>query len=312
LEDTILPSARNTTGRPAGRRWTHVLCFFSLATLVAAGPGGGSARADSAPPKRIVSLTVCADQLLLDLVDRDRIAALTYLAVDPAVSMRVEDARGLKGVHWFAEEVLALQPDLVIAQEYSATGAVDMLRRLGFRVVLVPLATDFEGMRHSIRIIADAVGEKARGEAVIDAFDKRIAAAQPQGPERPRALAYEVNSVALGDGSLIDAALEAAGFHNVARDVPLGPGGRLPLEDVVAHPPDLVVLANTPYEFRSTVGDNLRHPAFASVVASRPHVEVPMAQWLCATPGIAGAVEKLGAARRALLAAQQPPKAAPQ
>jgi hypothetical protein len=36
-----------------------------------------------------------------------------------------------------------------------------------------------------------------------------------------------------------------------------------------------------------------------------------MAQWLCATPGIAGAVEKLGAARRALLAGPQPPKAAP-
>src|SRR5262249_20834132 len=162
-------------------------------------------------------------------------------------------------------EILALQPDLVIAQEYSAAGAVDMLRRLGSRVVLVPLATDFEGMRQSIRIIADAVGDKARGEAVIAAFDKRIAAARPEGPERPRALAYEVNSVALGDGSLVDAALEAAGFHNIARDVPLGPGGRLPLEEVVAHPPEFVVLANTPNEFRSTAGDNLRHPAFASV-----------------------------------------------
>src|SRR5262245_10862398 len=114
--------------------------LLGLAALLAAGPGTVGARADNTRPKRIVSLTVCADQLLLDLVDRDRIAALTYLAVDPTVSTRVEDARGLKGVHWFAEEILALQPDLVIAQEYSAAGAVDMLRRLGFRVVLVPLA----------------------------------------------------------------------------------------------------------------------------------------------------------------------------
>ncbi len=286
------------------------ILLLGLAAMLAAGPGAHGVRAEM-PPRRIVSLTVCTDQLLLDLVDRDRIAALTYLAVDPTVSMRVEDARGLKGVHWFAEEVLALQPDLVIAQEYSATGAVDMLRRLGFRVVLVPLATDFEGMRRAIRIMAEAVGDKARGEAVIAAFDKRIAAARPDGPERPRALAYEVNSVALGDGSLVDAALEAAGFHNVARDAPLGPGGRLPLEEVVAHPPDLMVLANTPGEFRSIVGDNLRHPAFASVIASRPHVEVPMAQWLCATPNIAGAVEKLGAERRALLAARSASKAVP-
>ncbi|MGE5360084.1 MAG: hypothetical protein ACM3NQ_13785, partial [Bacteroidales bacterium] len=113
------------------------ILLLGLAAMLAAGPGAHGVRAEM-PPRRIVSLTVCTDQLLLDLVDRDRIAALTYLAVDPTVSMRVEDARGLKGVHWFAEEVLALQPDLVIAQEYSATGAVDMLRRLGFRVVLVP------------------------------------------------------------------------------------------------------------------------------------------------------------------------------
>ncbi len=284
------------------RRWVHVLRLLGLAALLAAGPGARSA--EPAPPQRIVSLTVCADQLLLDLVARDRIAALTYLAVDPTVSMRVEEARGLKGVHWFAEEVLALQPDLVIAQEYSATGAVDMLRRLGFRVVLVPLATDFEGMRGAIRVMADAVGDKPRGEAMIAAFDKRLAAARPEGPERPRALAYDVNSFAAESGSLVDAALDAAGFHNVARDVALGPGGRLPLELVVADPPDLIVLPDTANTYHSTVSDNLRHPAFAALVARRPHIELPMPQWLCATPKIADAVEELGAARRAMLAAK--------
>lgn len=277
--------------------------LLGLAALLAAGPGRDGARAEAAP-QRIVSLTVCADQLLLDLVPRDRIAALTYLAVDPAVSMRVEEARGLKGVHWMAEEVLALQPDLVIAQEYSATAAVDLLRRLGFRVVLVPLATDFDGMRQAIRIMAEAVGDKPRGEVMIAAFDERLAAARPEGPERPRALAYDVNSYASDGGSLVDAALAAAGFHNMARDVPLGPGGRLPLEEVVADPPDLIVLPNTPKNFKSIVADNLRHPAFTSLVASHPHIELPMPQWLCATPKIVDAIEQLGAKRRALLAAK--------
>jgi iron complex transport system substrate-binding protein len=172
---------------------------------------------------------------------------------------------------------------------------------LGFRVVLVPLATDFDGMRRAIRIIAEAVGSQGRGEAMIAAFDKRLAAAAPKGPERPRALAYQVNSLASGPGSLVDAALEAAGLHNVARDRALGPGGRLPLEDLVADPPDLILLANTPHEFRSTVGDNLRHPAFEALVQSRPHMQLAMPLWLCATPRIADAVEELGARRRALL-----------
>ncbi len=284
--------------------------LLGLAALLAAGPGRDGARAEAAP-RRIVSLTVCADQLLLDLVPRDRIAALTYLAVDPAVSMRVEEARGLKGVHWMAEEVLALQPDLVIAQEYSAAAAMDLLRRLGFRVVLVPLATDFDGMRQAIRIMADAVGDKPRGEAMIAAFDVRLAAARPEGPERPRALAYDVNSYASDGGSLVDAALTAAGFLNMARDVPLGPAGRLPLEEVVADPPDLIVLPNTPKNFKSIVADNLRHPAFTSLVASHAHIELPMPQWLCATPKIVEAIEQLGAKRRALLDAKVSPGEVP-
>lgn len=284
---------------------TLLLC---LAALLAAGEGSGAAPVQ---PQRIVSLTVCVDQLLLDLVPRQRIAALSYLAVDPTLSLKVEEARGIKGVHWMAEEVLALDPDLVLAQPYSTTATVNLLQRLGFRVVLVPLATDFEGMRQAIRTIAAAVGEKARGEAMIAAFDKRIAAAQPQGPERPRALAYEVNSLTSGKGSLIDAALDAAGFHNMASDHHLGPGGRLPLEEIVANPPDLILLANTPDEFRSIVGDNLRHPAFAHVVNNRPHMQFPMPLWLCATPRIADAVEELGAKRRALIDTRSKSKPAP-
>jgi iron complex transport system substrate-binding protein len=269
--------------------------------LVSPGALAGGITDAAEPPQRIVSLTVCTDQLLLDLVPRERIAALSYLAVDPTLSAKVEEARGLKGVRGMAEEVMALEPDLVIAQEYSTTASVSLLRRLGFRVVDVPLATDFGGMRRAIRIIAGAVGAQARGEAMIAAFDARLAAAAPEGPQRPRALAYQVNSLASGSGSLADAAFAAAGFHNMARSRPLGPGGRLPLEEIVADPPDLLVLANTPEEFRSTVGDNLRHPAFEAVVASRPHMQLAMPLWLCATPQIAGAVEELGMRRRALI-----------
>jgi hypothetical protein len=90
----------------------------------------------------------------------------------------------------------------------------------------------------------------------------------------------------------------------MARESRLGPGGRLPLEEIVANPPDLLVLANSPDEFRSTVGDNLRHPAFAHVVNSRPHMRLPMPLWLCATPPIADAVEELELKRRALIEAK--------
>jgi len=250
--------------------------------------------------KRIVSLNLCIDQLLIDLVDKDRIQALSHLAADPALSAVADRARGLRLVRGAAEEVLALQPDLVIAGEHSTPATVSLLRRLGLDVLVVPMATDFPSIRQAIRMIAEKVGEPERGEEVIAAFDRRLAEAHPRDRARPTALAYQVNSLTAGAGSLIDVALEAAGYHNLARGMALGPGGRLPLEMLVTHPPDLLVLAHSPEAFATVSADNLRHPALRDLMRRQAHVAIEMPLWLCGTPHIVEAVERLERARSAI------------
>ncbi|MCB1485738.1 MAG: ABC transporter substrate-binding protein [Hyphomicrobiaceae bacterium] len=273
------------------------LALAALMALVAV-----NARALADAPQRIVSLNLCTDQLLVDLVDRERIAAVSFLATDRTLSANASKLRGLKQVRGTAEEVLALKPDLVIAGEYTTGPTVDLLKRLGVNVLVVPLAADFAGMKATLRTIAAATGEPARGEKLIEDFDNRLSEARSLVPARPTAIAYQVNSLASGSGTLLDAALEAAGFRNIARDIKLGPAGRLPLEELVASPPDLIVLANAPNDFKTVLADNLRHPAFAQLLNKRPHVHLPMPLWMCATPRIADAVELLAAMKRSSVA----------
>ncbi|MGE0053779.1 MAG: ABC transporter substrate-binding protein [Hyphomicrobium sp.] len=261
-----------------------------------------SGKALAEAPQRIVSLNLCTDQLLVDLVDRERIAAVSFLATDRTLSANASKLRGLKQVKGTAEEVLALKPDLVIAGEYTTGPTVDLLKRLGVNVLVVPLAADFAGMKETLRTIAAATGEPARGEKLIEEFDNRLLEARSLVPARPTAIAYQVNSLASGSGTLLDAALEAAGFRNIARDIKLGPAGRLPLEELVAAPPDLIVLANAPNDFKTVLADNLRHPAFAQLLNKRPHVHLPMPLWMCATPRIADAVDLLAAMKRSSVA----------
>lgn len=252
-------------------------------------------------PRRIVSLNVCTDQILVDLVDPARIAGLSWLATDATLSAVAQRAQGFAGVRDNAEEVLALDPDLVIAQEYSAAATVSMLRRLGRTVLMVPLANDFDAIRKAVRVIAAAVGEAGRGEAIVRRFDARLSAVHPPSGPRPTALAYEVNSLTSGPRTLLDEAMSAAGFDNLARREHLSAAGRLPLEQLVARPPDLLILANTAEEFRTVTADNLRHPALRRVLDRRPSLHIPMTQWLCGTPEVAAAVERLAAARAALV-----------
>ena len=280
-----------------GLRWRLAAALVFLAVLATLATHGHAADAD-AKPARIVSLDLCADQLLLELVERERIAAVTHLAADPEVSAIWEKGKGIPITRGAAEDVLRHKPDLILAGPFGVAPTVSLLRRLKANVVVVPLASDLDGVRTAVRIVAAAVGEEARGEATIHAFDRRLAgiAAAPQAPA-PSAVVYQVGGAVSVAGNLADVVLAAAGFRNKAAEYRLTRGGQVPLELLAASPPDLLVLASAADEYRTVVGDNLRHPVLGLLRRQRASIEVPWRLWQCGTPHIADAVERLAQAR---------------
>lgn len=282
----------------AGARCAGRLLLACVSAVVLMASLVVCAEAQMARPQRIVSLDLCADQLLVDLVSRERIAAVTHLASDPSVSAIPERARGLPVTRGGAEDVLRHDPDLVLAGPYGVSPTVSLLRRLDRNVVVVPLAADLEGVRTAVRQVARAVGEEARGEAMVRAFDARLAGVPQNGDragQRASALIYQVGGSASGAGTLAQSALEAAGYRNASADYVLTRAGQVPLEALVAQPPDLLVLASPPFEYRTVIADNLRHPALQRLAQRVRAVELPWRMWLCGTPHIAEAIEKLAA-----------------
>jgi iron complex transport system substrate-binding protein len=268
------------------------------ALIIAALAFGPATAKDDALPKRIVSLNLCTDQILVDLVPRERIAAVSHLAADPLVSAVAEKARGIPWTRGEAEVVLSYAPDLVIAGEYTTPATVALLERLGLKVIKVPLASDIAGLRAVTYQIADAVGAREQADALLAEFDRRLRAiAVPAASNEPTAVVYQVNGLAAGPGSLADSALRAAGLRNLAGELGLGPGGQLALEALVARPPDLIILSGPVTEYRAAVADNLRHPALAAIMREHASVTLPWRLWLCATPHLAAAIERLAAVR---------------
>ena len=173
-----------------------------MAVMLALAPA--AAKGD-ALPKRIVSLNLCTDQILVDLVPRQRIAAVSHLAADPLVSAVAEKARGIPWTRGEAEVVLSYAPDLVIAGEYTTPATVALLERLGLKVMKVPLASDIAGLRAVTYQIADAVGARDAADALLAEFDRRLRAVTvPHVPNMPTAVVYQVNGLAAGPGSLAD------------------------------------------------------------------------------------------------------------
>ncbi len=280
---------------------------FLVATALALFFFVAPARADT-PPQRIVSINLCTDTLLIDLVAPERIKALSINATDPRVSPVATRAERFTLVRDNAEEVLALDPDLVITAEYTSAATVSLLQRLGRRVIAIPMAQNIAGVRTAVAKVADAIGDVNAGNAVVAAFDARLAdvrAKASDGPA-PTALIYQINALVSGPGTLEDEAMRIAGFRNLASEMQLAPGGRVALETIVAHPPSLLILSGPTDEYRTVVADSLTHPALASVIRSRESLVLPWRQWLCGTPYIADAIEALAAAQQRI-ASRRPP-----
>jgi iron complex transport system substrate-binding protein len=256
-----------------------------------------AAMADT-PPKRIVSLNLCTDQILVDLVPRQRIAAVSHLAADPLVSAVAEKARGIPWTRGEAEAVLSYAPDLVIAGEFTTPATVALLERLGLNIIKVPMASDIAGLRAVTYQIADAIGAREQADALIAEFDRRLRAiAPPVSSDPPTAVVYQVNGLAAGPGTLADSVMRAAGLRNLAGELGLGPGGQLALEVLVAKPPDLIILSGPVTEYRAAIADNLRHPVLAEIMRAHASVTLPWRLWLCATPHLVDAIERLAAVR---------------
>lgn len=281
------------------RRLRCILLACSLTPCLAAAADVG--------PRRIVSLNLCTDEVVLDLVSRERIAAVSHLAADPLVSAVAARANGLPWTRGEAESVLALEPDLVLAGTFTTPATLDLLERLGRRVVRVPQASDLDGIHAAIRAVAAAVHEQGRGEELVHSFGAALAAARADllpihDAVLPSALIYQVNGLSAEAGSLADALIRAAGLRNHAASLGLGAGGALPLEVLAASPPDLVILTGPADEYRTVVAENLRHPVLRAVLAARASVVVPWRLWLCGSHHAGEAVRRLAEARRHLVA----------
>jgi iron complex transport system substrate-binding protein len=227
---------------------------------------------------RVASLNLCTDEYLL-LLAPEQAVGVTFLARDPALSVVVTQAQSVPSLRADAESVLRLAPDLVLATQWSAQATLNLLERRGIRVARFVLPEGFDGIRRQTREIATLLGAQTRGEALLEVMERNLRIRQP-APRRSLALAPRGWSS--GPGSFTDAVLSAAGLVNV------GYGGQITLEAIVAHPPELLVLARDP-AFPSLATDFLRHPALADI----PRRQIPPALLACAGPWSARAVSLL-------------------
>lgn len=220
----------------------------------------------AAAPQRIMSVKVCTDELLLDLVPPSRIASLTFLSRQKASLRQWPQAASIPVNHGTAEEILATHPDLILTDPFIAPALRPLLAKSGAKVVEVPPAENFGQIRSSVRLVAKAVGEEARGEALIARMDTTLRDLKAHRPEKtPTVAEWGGGGYVPGGGGLFNALLEAAGARNVEQ----GSFGYYDVESLIAKNPDALVYGDTYAGTASLRADQDQHPALMKRYAGR-------------------------------------------
>lgn len=200
-----------------------------LSILAAAAPA-------AAASARVVALDSCADQYVIALTPRGRIAGVTSRADDDDSWMRAR-AAGLPVRRPTLEAMLATAPDVAVRYWGGDARLIAALERRGVRVVQLNDAVDFDGVRTNVRRVARAVGEPDAGDRLLRRMDADLAAAG--GAWRGRSALYVTSGgFTAGRGTLVDAMLRAAGLANAAPGPFFAP---VNLERLVIAPPALFV-----------------------------------------------------------------------
>lgn len=271
-----------------------------IAAVLAAGASVASA---AEPPRRVVSMNLCTDQMALLLAAPGQVISVSKLARDPAMSTMSREAAAVP-VNWGrAEEIFALEPDLVLAGTFTTRTTVDMLRRLGFRVETFEPESSFADMRAHITRMGALLGREARAAEVIAALDADLAAieaARPAEADRPLAVAYYAGGRTAGRGTLVDEVIRTAGYRNLAVERGIAGSGILPLETLVTTAPDIVIGGVPDRRGPALAHQNYRHPALATATAPRGGmVAIDDRLTICGGPFTLEAVRKLATLARA-------------
>ena len=202
-------------------------------------------------PERIVSLTLSSDEILCGLVEEKRIAGLSKYSREEATSNVAAIAQRINVfVDRNAEQVVALQPDLLVGARYAKIDLKALLSQTPIPILVTTEFRNFDQIESNIRLIGQAVGEEAKAAEIVTGMKQKIAGAQARlqtGKKGLRVLYLAPGNFTAGTNTSIHELLSVAGLRNAAAESGVNGNVKIAGEQIMQINPDVILIA-TGYE----------------------------------------------------------------
>lgn len=191
---------------------------------------------------RIVSLKPSITDTIYALGFGDRLVGITRYCDVPDGKIRPDIVGDYTKP--YTERIIALSPDLVLgSMENSSKRSIEALERIGLTVKLFPFTT-FSDTLDSIQRIADALGEKKRGQKLVHKIKEELEKTKSIFKSRDQKRAVVVWGirplVVAGPDTYIDEVLSYINLKNVISETRVK-YPRIGLEELIALNPEVII-----------------------------------------------------------------------
>ena len=248
--------------------------------------------------ERIVSINLCTDQLLYLLEDKENIQSVSFLSADPDYSPYHQELSKLHLNHAQVEEIIPLEPDLILAGNYTDIHTVNFLRNLGYQVEQVDIPWNMEHIEETILHVGKILNREEKARLILENMNKRKQSVRNRLKEqdKPLALILAPNGFTHGKGSMKGDLLELAQFENLASSSGIQGSANIHLETVIRAQPEYIIIEDSASEKNSLAQRFLQHPALQKALPNTKRIHVHPNLWTCGSASMIDALEILAAA----------------
>jgi iron complex transport system substrate-binding protein len=253
---------------------------------------GMSSPAWTAALPRIASMNVCTDQLLLPLADPSQILGLSRFSRDASQSLPAD--HHYQVLSGGAEDLLVLQPDVVVASLFDKRSTRELLKAQGLHVVEFPVPRNLLEVKNQIGEMGEIAGHRDRAQAEIARLDAAMARARKAVADKHyRVLPLSRRGWVSGSDSLISSLLTETGLLNAAAELGAGEGGFASLEGIVEAKPDFLLVSQAGDIARDNGEAFLLHPALERLYPPQKRIVIPERLTECGSVMLADALDAL-------------------
>ena len=197
--------------------------------------------------KKIISMSMASDELLYALVSKDRILALSGNSdkneMRSALWNKINDFNQVKDN---VEQIMALEPDLVIVPNWIKKTVISQLEDAGINIYVYDTPSNFQEEKNLIKELSCLLEVKNIGARIIKDMDTRLLAIQQKikksGKPCPRVLEYSHYGSTNGKGSMFDDMFSNIYCKNVANEIGVYRFAKISKELVIDLNPEIILI----------------------------------------------------------------------